>query len=196
GSRGYGGSSTLTTSSGRGGYRSSLRSCGPGQADDGTGNCVEAITSSNVFVFSGPNLPVSYGPPPYIPKPKIDYNIVFVRTPEQAGQLDPIIVPPPQQRTIVYVLTKNGQVGQQVIEVPGAPGQAPEVFYVNYNDGDNPTLAGGVQLQDVISQQGQSGQIVSGRARDFGLGGDAGFAFGGGAGGGYSAPAPRNPSYN
>ncbi|MCL4149120.1 UNVERIFIED_CONTAM: hypothetical protein GTU68_014252, partial [Idotea baltica] len=108
------------------------------------GSCVRPIVTKNVFLYAAPQQEVKYGPPPHIPPPKVDYNIVFVRTPEAPEGLDPIVVPPPQQKTLVYVLSKNGQINQQVIEVPAGPNQSPEVFYVNYNDGENPQLPGGV----------------------------------------------------
>ncbi|MCL4143794.1 UNVERIFIED_CONTAM: hypothetical protein GTU68_020619, partial [Idotea baltica] len=124
--------------------------------------CRSGVSSKTHLVFQGPPTSPVVGPPPDIPAPKVDYDVVFVRTPEQEEGAEPIVIPPPEKRTIVYVLTKNGSGQQQVIEVPAAPGQAPEVFYINYNDGDNPDLAGGLTLQDVLEQGALEGQILGG----------------------------------
>ncbi|MCL4155069.1 UNVERIFIED_CONTAM: hypothetical protein GTU68_016700 [Idotea baltica] len=84
-------------------------------------------------------------------------------------------------------MTKIGQQGQQVIQVPARPNQQPGVFYVNYNDGDNPDL-GGVRLQDILAQQGQQGQVVGG-GRGSGFGGGNAFVNGGGSGSGFVSGA-------
>ncbi|MCL4154723.1 UNVERIFIED_CONTAM: hypothetical protein GTU68_012865, partial [Idotea baltica] len=155
--------------------------CPEGQALDGTGVCVQAEIGQNVFIYNGPAIEPSYQPTPYVPRPRIEYNIVYVHTPEQPAGPDPIVIPPPKQRYIVYVLTKIGQQGQQVIQVPAGPNQEPEVYYVNYNDGDNPTI-GGNSLQDILAQQGQQGEFVSGGSGGFGAGGSGeigGFGAGG-----------------
>ncbi|CAL4067450.1 unnamed protein product, partial [Meganyctiphanes norvegica] len=126
----------------------SLVSCANGEVLHVDGNCVKPMISRNIFVFAAPAVPIQQGPTPEIPLPKVEYNIVFVRTPEKAESDEPIIVPPPQQKTLVYVLSKKGDaVGPQVIEVPAGPGHQPEVYYVNYEDGENPTLPGGIDLQ-------------------------------------------------
>jgi len=171
-----------------GGYAAPQKSCGPGEVLHVDGSCVHPHVTRNVFVYAAPKLQATYGPPPHIPKPRINYNVVFVRTPEHPGGLEPIVVPPPQQKTIVYVLTKNGQIGQQVIEVPAGPHQSPEVFYVNYNDGDNPNLPGtGLSLQEALSSaSSHQGQVVGGGGGGFGggFGGGHGGGHGGGLGGG------------
>ncbi|MCL4148699.1 UNVERIFIED_CONTAM: hypothetical protein GTU68_025898, partial [Idotea baltica] len=126
--------------------------CGPGHYTNAVGVCEEAVITQNVFAFDGPDLPANVGPTPYIPRPRVDYNVVFVRTPNRPYPLDPIVVPPPQQQTLVYVLTENGQLQQQVIQAPAQAPLDPEVRYVNYNDhkyGHN--HGGGVALQDVFS---------------------------------------------
>ncbi|MCL4126968.1 UNVERIFIED_CONTAM: hypothetical protein GTU68_053309, partial [Idotea baltica] len=182
---------------GAGGF--ALGPCPPGQARNAFGICVEAVFSQSTYVFQGPPTSSVAGPPPVVPPPRVDYDVVFVRTPEQQQGGETIVIPPPQKRTIVYVLTKNGSGQQQVIEVPAGPDQAPEVFYVNYNDGDNPTLANGLTLQEVLAQGGQQGQILGdagfgvGAGAGFGVGSGAGFGVGAGAGAG--AGAYNVPSY-
>jgi hypothetical protein len=82
----------------------------------------------------------------------------------------------------VYVLSKRPEaIGQQLIEVPGQL-EEPEVFFVNYNEGENPVLPGGIDLQTALSQSAGAGRIIdaSGGA---GLGG--GVVGGVGHGGGF-----------
>ncbi|MCL4144787.1 UNVERIFIED_CONTAM: hypothetical protein GTU68_032910, partial [Idotea baltica] len=186
--RGFGGGFALNNEVG---FGASYAPCGPSQARDATGACSEAVFRQNYYVYAAPPRGVSYSPPPHIPMPKVDYNVIFVNTPEELEDRDPIVVPPPTQRTIVYVLTKNGQAGQQVIEVPAGPGEAPEVYYVNYDDGDNPELVGGVTLQEVLASQGvQDGSVIGGVSgvgagglQGVGGGGFDGVGLGGGCGG-------------
>merc|ERR1712002_491759 len=118
-----------------GGFGGGVTSCGEGQVLHVDGTCVTPQVTRNVYVFAAPQQQFQPGPPPQIPQPKVNYNIVFVRTPENAQGQEPIVVPPPQQKTLVYVLSKKQAIqGQQLIEVPAGPAQQPEVFYVNYND--------------------------------------------------------------
>ncbi|RXG58649.1 hypothetical protein Avbf_14803 [Armadillidium vulgare] len=129
--------------------------CTGGQVPDSNGLCVDPDVTRDVFVYAAPPLEPTFGAPPPIPVPKVDYDVIFVHTPEQGKEPEPIVVPPPQQKTIVYVLTKNGHQEQQVIEFPAAEGEAPQVYYVNYNPGDNPTLAGDLKLQEILQRKGQ-----------------------------------------
>merc|ERR1712121_191771 len=102
-------------------------------------------------VYAAPEQPRAIPGPVEVPPPKVDYNIVFVRAPEGNAAQDPIIVPPPQQRTLVYVLSKKPEDGgQRVIEVPAGPASNPEVYFVNYGPGENPQLPGGVDLQSAL----------------------------------------------
>jgi hypothetical protein len=113
----------------------------------------------------------------------VHYNFVFVRTPEQGLGPKPIIAPPPQQKTLVYLLSKRPDAqAQQVIEVPANPTQ-PEVYFVNYNEGENAKLPGGIDLHTALSQSAQQGQIIDG-GHGGGLGGGIGGGLGGGIGGG------------
>ncbi|CAL4152769.1 unnamed protein product, partial [Meganyctiphanes norvegica] len=143
-----------------------------GQVRHVDGNCVTPEVSRNVFVYAAPQQEQSYQPPPQIPAPKVEYNLVFVRAPEALDSADPIIVPPPQQKTLVYVLSKKQQfAGQQVINVPSGPNQEPEVYYVNYEEGDNPTLPGGIALQQALGAAAQTGQVIGGGSGGGGGGG-------------------------
>ncbi|MCL4154309.1 UNVERIFIED_CONTAM: hypothetical protein GTU68_039356 [Idotea baltica] len=133
------------------------------------GNCEQPEIYKNIIFFESPVPEVLNSPPPVVPKPRVDYNIVFVHTPKQQVSPEPIVIAPPEKRTIVYVLTKNGQSQQQVIEVPASPGQAPEVFYVNYNEGDDHVLPGGMSLQEILAKGTDLDQSVvldSGESQD------------------------------
>ncbi|XP_066974140.1 uncharacterized protein [Macrobrachium rosenbergii] len=155
-------------------------SCGDGQILHVDGRCVTPQVMRNIYVYDVPVQPRPVGPRPNIPLPKVEHNILFVRLPEGGGALEPIVIPPPQQKNIVYVLNKGTAVGgQKVINVPAPPKSQPEVYFVNYGDGQNPTLPGGVDLQTALNSAVHQGigQVIGG-----GLGG--GIVSGGGVSGG------------
>merc|ERR550519_203341 len=157
-------------------------SCGQGEVLNVDGNCARPVVSKSVYVYHAPEQEVPYSYPPQVPPPKIEVDIVFVKTPEAADQDEPIVVPPPQKKTLVYVLSKKQEAGgQQLIEIPSGPKVKPEVFYVNYNEGDNQQLPGGISLQDALNSASQTGQEIDGAGNGGGNGGN---------GGGYGAPAP------
>lgn len=143
----------------------------------GDGSCVVPEISQTVFVYSAPEKnKKSSGSPPYLPPPKVQRSILFVNLPEQDAGPDPIILPPPKQESVVYVLNKGkGDEGQKVIEVTPPPASYPEVYFVNYEEGDNPVLPLGVDLQTALRAAAEAS--VQGAA------GGAGFG-GGGAGSG------------
>merc|ERR1712002_1373859 len=125
--------------------------CGEGEVLNVDGSCSRPVVTRNIFVYAAPEQPRPLPGPVNVPPPKVDYNIVFVRAPEGNAAQDPIIVPPPQQRTLVYVLSKKPEDGgQRVIEVPAGPASNPEVYFVNYGPGENPQLPGGVNLQTAL----------------------------------------------
>jgi len=140
--------------------------CQDEQVRNVNGICVTPEITRNVFVYAAPENAVNLGPAPELPQPKVEYNIVFVRTPEFIEGADPIVIPPPQKKTLVYVLSKKQILGgQQIIEVPSGSVQNPEVFYVNYRDGENPELPGGINLQDALNaadESGLSSQVIGG----------------------------------
>ncbi|XP_047487113.1 ATP-dependent RNA helicase A-like [Penaeus chinensis] len=159
--------------------------CGSGQVRHVDGSCVTPQVNSRVFLYDAPPNQVSSGKPPYIPKPKLERNIVFVRLPEAGQGPEPIVVPPPRQQHVLFVLNKQSEQGQQVIEVPAQPPADPEVFFVNYAEGENPTLPGGVDLQTALSAASQGGGQVVGGGGGGGSGGGIGGGFGGGSGSGF-----------
>lgn len=136
--------------------------CDGGLVRRADGSCAQPIITRNLYLYNAPAQKVTYGPAPALPAPKRHYNYVFVRTPSTVAGPRPVVVPPPQQKTLVYLLSqRQSAIGQEVIEVPANPTQ-PEVYFVNYNDGDNPQLPGGIDLQTALSQSAAQGQVIGG----------------------------------
>lgn len=161
--------------------------CGGGQVRHVDGRCVSPQVSNRVFLYDAPPNEASVSPPVYIPKPKVERNIVFVRLPDAAQGPEPIVIPPPRQKHVLFVLNKQSEQGQKVIQVPAPPPPNPEVFFVNYAEGENPTLPIGVDLQTALNAASQSGgQVVGGGGGGVGGGGGGfGGGFGSGIGGGF-----------
>ncbi|XP_042855500.1 ATP-dependent RNA helicase A-like [Penaeus japonicus] len=161
-------------------------SCGSGQVRHVDGRCVTPQVNSRVFLYDVPSNEAIVNRPTYIPEPKLERNIIFVRLPDGADGPEPIVVPPPRQQHVVYVLNKQSEQDQRVIEVPAPPQSNPEVFFVNYAEGENPTLPSGVDLQTALSAASQGGgQVVGGGNSGSGFGGGSGGGFSGGIGGGF-----------
>nr|XP_027223494.1 uncharacterized protein LOC113815666 [Penaeus vannamei] len=97
--------------------------------------CVTPQVNSRVFLYDVPPS-IIFRRPSYDPKPKLERNIIFVRLPDGAQGPEPIVVPPPRQQHVLFVLNKQSEQGQQVIEVPAPPPSDPEVFFVNYAEGE------------------------------------------------------------
>ncbi|KAL7630993.1 UNVERIFIED_CONTAM: hypothetical protein RMT77_018721 [Armadillidium vulgare] len=183
----YFGGSSGNNGGGQGGYSGGGGKCSPGQVQQIDGSCVAPDITKSVFIYQFPEVPSVPVEPPFLPKPKLNYNVVFVHTPEQPEEPNPIVIPPPKDKTLVYVLTKNEQQKQQVIEVPEGPNEPPKVLYVNYNKGDNPSLPGGFQLQEILNKSGSPngggknngglGFVSSGGSKQGGNGNEAGWDF-------------------
>ena len=121
-------------------FRSSARSggCPAGQIRKVDGTCaIPVLSSANVYAFVAPEIELPSIEVPDIPDPKVDQNVVFVRAPATVQSPDPIIVPAPQQKTDVYVLSEIGDVEQKVIEAPALPAIEPEVHYVALKAGES-----------------------------------------------------------
>ncbi|XP_047487169.1 putative per-hexamer repeat protein 5 [Penaeus chinensis] len=147
------------------------RRCSNGQVLHVDGRCVTPRVNRRVFLYNVPKVPASTGPPPFIPAPTVETNLLFIRTPEGGQGPDPIVVPPPQREHIVYVLNQQSEEVQKVIEVPAAPPSDPEVYFVNYAEGENPTLPSGVDLQTALdAASAGSGQLVGGSESTSGFG--------------------------
>ncbi|MCL4139372.1 UNVERIFIED_CONTAM: hypothetical protein GTU68_039985, partial [Idotea baltica] len=193
----------------------SKASCSEGEVLNVDGSCARPEVSRKIFVYTAPERPFQQQANPIqAPKPKLNYNIVFVRTPEGIDAQEPVVVPPPQQKTIVYVLKQDSEdQGPQMIEVPAPVAHNPKSS-TSLQGGENPQLPIGATfraaLSSAINQQGQSvgggavgggsggsgfavaggsvggsgGFIAGGGGSSFGGNGGSGFAFGGGSVGG------------
>lgn len=151
--------------------------CKEGEVRHIDGSCIVPEITRKVFVVSVPRqTPQLSDSLPDIPPPRVDHNILFVRLPEGGVGPAPIVVPPPRQDNIVYVLSKKSQNGQRVIEVPAPPPSEPEIYFVNYDDGENPTLPGGVDLQSALASALEAnGQVIAEGFED-GLAGHGGIS--------------------
>lgn len=153
--------------------------CRRGEVLNVDGKCTVPMVSRRTFLFNAPEQQLSYVPPPPIPPPKLEQNIVFIRAPEHQPGPDPIVVPPPRQRHVVYVLNKQQEQRQKVIEVPAPPPRSPEVYFVSYGEGERPTLPDGLDFQTALNAAVHvDGQVIGG---DAGRGGSAGRGYAGGS---------------
>lgn len=121
------------------------------------GSCGKPVVTRNIFAFIAPDVDQAIAPPSSIPDPRVELNIVFVKAPSAQKIAEPLVVPPPQQKTLIYVLSKNQVVDQEIIEVPSNEPSEPEVFFINYNPGENPTLPGGIDLETALSHASNQG---------------------------------------
>jgi len=132
-------------------------SCPKGQLRHGR-RCVLPKINRNIFVFgredSGEGKDIDEA---FIPQPELEYNIIFVKS--KAQQRKPYIIPPPQKKTIVYVLESEEKV--EALQAPRHPESDPSVYYVTVkDDASNIQLPGaeGLDLntayQQALAQQG------------------------------------------
>jgi len=125
-----------------------LGPCPNNQLRHGT-RCVVPKINRNIFVFgredSGESKSIDDAP---LPIPTVDYNIIFVRSNQKQDK--PFIAPPPQKKTIVYVLEDEEE--PVIHNAPVHPEQDPEVYYVKVKDGENPKLPGGIDLETAYQQ--------------------------------------------
>nr|XP_027234448.1 uncharacterized protein LOC113825812 [Penaeus vannamei] len=135
------------------------------------GKCVTPKVHQRVFVYDVPSNVAIVNGSKHIAEPKVERNIIFVRLPDGPAGPEPIVIPPPRQQHVLYVLNKQSDQSQQVIEVPAPPPSDPEVFFVNYAEGENPALPGGVDLQTALSSASlEEGKIVSNAQTGGGIG--------------------------
>ena len=135
--------------------------CPNGHLADIYGNCVEPEVTRNVFLYAAPVVARPQRARIPAPKPKLEYNIVFVSNPADEEALEPVVIPPAQQKTLVYVLSKKGDAQSQgIIEAPYHPQPEPEVFFVNYGEGENPELPGGIDLNTALAEMVQEGRVI------------------------------------
>ena len=134
-------------------------SCPKGQLRHGN-RCVVPRINRNIFVFGKDDPPEQKSVNlAALPFPQLDYNIIFVRSnPARAPR--PLVIPPPQKKTVVYVLEDEYESAEDFVEVPSYPDADPEVYYVKVRPGENPQLPGGIDLQTAYSQAIQPFQSV------------------------------------
>ncbi|XP_064090456.1 putative uncharacterized protein DDB_G0282133 [Macrobrachium nipponense] len=139
--------------------------CPDGQTRHVDGRCVTPEVMRHVFVYAAPDIPHSGNvDKANIPLPKVEHNIVFIRTDELNSRNDPIIIPPPQKKHIIYVLNKESQFGgQKVIQVTTPKPKQPEVYFVNYAEGQTPTLPDGTDFETALKSAVQAeSQVIDG----------------------------------
>ncbi|XP_064090458.1 uncharacterized protein LOC135204262 [Macrobrachium nipponense] len=129
--------------------------CPDGQVRHFDGRCVTPEISRKYLVYTEPEkrarkLPA---PPVDVPLPKLEYNYLFIRTQEKDDdEADHIVIPPPQQKHVIYVLNKEAHSHErELIEVPQPEQHNPEVFFVNYAEGETPTLPDGIDFNTALN---------------------------------------------
>ncbi|XP_063593694.1 uncharacterized protein LOC134770659 [Penaeus indicus] len=137
-------------------------SCNDGQVLHVDGRCIKPRVLQRAFVYDVPSNVAVHNESKHIAEPKVERNVIFVRLPDGPVEPEPVVIPPPRQQHVLYVLNKQLEQGQRVIEVSTLPPADPEVVFVNYAEGENPTLPGGVDLQTALgSAAPKEGQIIS-----------------------------------
>lgn len=106
-----------------------------------------------------------------VPKPRIRFNIIFVKTPETPVQKYSIIPQPQhQEKTLVYVLHRKLEDNRMMNEekqpkmfTSNYKRIKPEVFFINYHSKNNKTMMGLETIPTIISdQQKNAKEIVDG----------------------------------
>lgn len=113
------------------------QACKRGQVLQVDGTCHYPIVHRKVFIYAAPATPKPILPRPNLPKPEVLHNVVFIRAPEPQDDPEPIVIPPPRSDNVVYVLNKLQQKEQKVVKVPTPPQEAPQVYFINYKDGND-----------------------------------------------------------
>lgn len=100
---------------------------------------LEPIITKNFYFEAAPEEPEETQAPRFVPigRPQKNYKIIFIKTPSYGlnSQVIPI-VPPNEEKTIVYVLSKKPEFNQD-IELPAVPvteATKPEVFFIKYRN--------------------------------------------------------------
>ncbi|XP_045136954.1 extensin-3-like [Portunus trituberculatus] len=161
-----------------------VRPCREGEVLRVDGVCDHPEVTKTVFVFEAPQRPRTYRPPPPIPKPRIHNELIFIRPPEQELPAAPVVVPAPQKKSTIFLLSKKQEHEQQVIQLPPEPHHTPNVYFVHYEDGENPILPDGTDLHSAL---GQVGLNINQLEQGGDYGGDV-VVHGGGGGSGYGVP--------
>lgn len=161
------------------GYDQPVEPCRNGAVLRADGVCQQPINIKKVFVFTAPQAPRTYRPPPPLPKPRVLTNVLFIRTPAPEEAPEPYVVPPPREKNIIYVLDQKRDQDQRLIEVPSPPQEKPEVYFVHFKDGENPILPDGTDLNSALQAAGVDQDLTGVSAQ---IGGNEGIAGIGGIG--------------
>ncbi|XP_027206541.2 uncharacterized protein [Penaeus vannamei] len=142
------------------GRAASVAPCGDDRVRHVDGRCVTPRVNRRIFVYDVPaNVQTTRSV--NVPEPRVETNFLLIRTPEGGLGPQPVVIPPPRQNHVVYILNKQSSQGQAVIEVPSAPLGEPEVYFVNYKEGENPVLPNGQDLQSALLSASQgAGQHI------------------------------------
>lgn len=125
--------------------------CEEGEIIHLDGTCADPLISRKLYLFEAPEQPHQpTGPPPPLPRPKVNQNHIYVRVPEDTPTPEPVVIPPPRRKTFVYVLRKVDERSQRVIEVKSVPSPSPQVYFINYQDGENPSLPIGIHIETAL----------------------------------------------
>ncbi|XP_063593757.1 uncharacterized protein LOC134770732 [Penaeus indicus] len=121
--------------------------CEEGEVIQSDGTCAGPVISRKLYLFEAPEPPHQpTGPPSPLPRPKVNENHIYVRVPGDTPTPEPVVIPPPRRKTLVYVLKKVNERTQRVIEVKSIPSRNPQVYFINYQDGENPSLPIGIHI--------------------------------------------------
>lgn len=139
------------------------RTCKEGEILHIDGTCVLPEITRRFFIFSVPtSVQKDPAPPRSLPVPKVERHVLIVRLPEANLGPEPVLVPPPRQSNIIYVLSKQSQQTQRIVEVPASPPSEPEIYFVDYKEGENPSLPGAVDFHTVIDSANKTeSQIIA-----------------------------------
>ncbi|KAK7065324.1 hypothetical protein SK128_015433 [Halocaridina rubra] len=184
--RSFGGTSTHV---GQTFFSSDSSFCRNGQVVNAVGQCVTPHIRHNYYTFRVPNEASNRGSTQPLPPPKVENNILFVHLPEDEAQSG-LVLTPPKVNNIVYLWKKQSSDRQQPIELPDPEYTNPEVYYINYNQGENPTLPVRINLQTALRNSDQAhGQVIGGSRDNTRFSSSHGSVFGGSGfspGGGFS----------
>ena len=140
-----------------------LKKCSKDEIRNYDGSCATPTINRRVFTFIAPPVEVTVEKAKNVPDPSLDLNVLFVETPSTNFKPQPIIVTAAQQKTIVYLLSKEQTVQQKVIEFPYSKPEDPSVYFVNYKegsdpfkDGSNPFENGDIDVRTVFNQDSSS----------------------------------------
>ncbi|XP_053627679.2 uncharacterized protein [Cherax quadricarinatus] len=181
GSSGSFGGSTGSFSGSVSGHSHSVVSCGHGQVRHVDGSCITPQVTRNLFLYKVPPATPIVAPRPNVPPPRVEDNILLIQFPEELLGQEPIVVPPPQQRNVVYVLNKRPHHDHKLIHAPGPEQPAPEVYFVNYAEGENPALPSGGDLQSALKTASEGGgELIGSSGSSAGVSGIVGGGVSGG----------------